>query len=157
MGALLLSKRLQEYFASSISGISGLGDTLLSRITINGLSGQFLIGILLGLIWTPCVGPTLGAAIALASQGTQLTNIVLTMGIFGFGAGLPLALLGFVSRGVLMRAKGSLVNVGTIGKKLLGIFLLMISILILTGLDKRMEAFLVDISPSWLTELTTSL
>tara|TARA_Y100000385_G_C12989895_1_gene592296 strand:+ start:420 stop:1148 length:729 start_codon:yes stop_codon:yes gene_type:complete len=157
LGALLLSKRLQEYFASSISGISGLGDTLLSRITINGLSGQFLIGILLGLIWTPCVGPTLGAAIALASQGTQLTNIVLTMGIFGFGAGLPLALLGFVSRGVLMRAKGSLVNVGTIGKKLLGIFLLMISILILTGLDKSMEAFLVDISPSWLTELTTSL
>lgn len=157
LGIVLLSKQLQDYFAQSISGVGGFGNSILSKITINGLFGQFIIGLLLGLIWSPCVGPTLGAAITLASQGTHLSNIMLMMGVFGFGAGLPLAILGFVSRSFLNKARGRLANAGSIGKKVLGVFLLIISILILTGLDKRMEAFLVQISPTWLTELTTSL
>lgn len=157
LGVVLLSKRLQDYFAQSISGVGGFGNSLLSKMTINGLTGQFVIGLLLGLIWSPCVGPTLGAAITLASQGTHISSIALMMGVFGFGAGLPLAILGFVSRSVLNKVRGRLANVGFIGKKILGAFLLIISILILTGLDKSMEAFLVEISPTWLTELTTSL
>ncbi|MBU3636071.1 cytochrome c biogenesis CcdA family protein [Polynucleobacter sp. es-MAR-4] len=157
LGVVLLSKRLQDYFTQSISSVGGFGNSLLSKITINGLTGQFVIGLLLGLIWSPCVGPTLGAAIALASQGAHISSILLMMGVFGFGAGLPLAILGFVSRSVLNKARGRLANAGSIGKKILGMFLLIISILILAGWDKSMEAFLVEISPAWLTELTTSL
>jgi len=157
IGVVLLSKKLQDYFARSISGVGGLGNSLLSRVTINGLFGQFVIGLLLGLIWSPCVGPTLGAVITLASQGTHLSSIALMMGVFGLGAGLPLAALGFVSRSVLNSARGHLANAGSMGKKILGIFLLIMSILILTGYDKNVEAFLVEISPNWMTELTTSL
>jgi len=130
---------------------------LLSKITVNGFLDQFVIGLLLGLVWSPCVGPTLGAAIALASQGTQITNIALIMGVFGLGAGIPLAILGLLSRNVLLKARGGLANAGLIGKRILGVFLVIMSLLILTGLDKSMEAFLVEISPAWLTELTTFL
>jgi cytochrome c-type biogenesis protein len=37
-----------------------------------GLLGQAGIGVLLGLVWSPCVGPTLGAATILAAQGKNL-------------------------------------------------------------------------------------
>jgi cytochrome c-type biogenesis protein len=41
----------------------------------NGLSGQFTIGLLLGTVSSPCVGPTLGAASLLAAQGRDLGEV----------------------------------------------------------------------------------
>jgi len=156
IGIVLISNRLQERFAVAMSGVSGAGNSLLSKVTIDGLLGQFLIGILLGLVWTPCVGPTLGAAITLASQGRDLGKIIFVMGIFGLGAGLPLALLGMLSRGAMMKAKGKLGNAGKFGKQLLGGFLIVISLLVMTGQDKTLESFLLKHSPDWLTDLTTT-
>lgn len=156
IGIVLISSRLQERFAIAMSGVSGAGNSLLSKVTIDGLLGQFLIGILLGLVWTPCVGPTLGAAITLASQGRDLGKIVFVMAIFGLGAGLPLALLGMLSRGAMMKAKGRLGNAGKFGKQLLGGFLIVISLLVMTGQDKALESFLLKHSPDWLTDLTTT-
>lgn len=156
IGIVLISNRLQERFAVAMSGVSGAGNSLLSKVTIDGLLGQFLIGILLGLVWTPCVGPTLGAAITLASQGRDLGKIVFVMAIFGLGAGLPLALLGMLSRGAMMKAKGRLGNAGKFGKQLLGGFLIVISLLVMTGQDKALESFLLKHSPDWLTDLTTT-
>lgn len=156
IGMVLISSRLQERFAIAMSGVSGAGNSLLSKVTIDGLLGQFLIGILLGLVWTPCVGPTLGAAITLASQGRDLGKIVVVMAVFGLGAGLPLALLGMLSRGAMMKAKGKLGNVGKFGKQLLGGFLIVISLLVITGQDKPLESFLLKHSPAWLTDLTTT-
>jgi len=156
IGIVLISNRLQERFAVAMSGVSGAGNSLLSKVTIDGLLGQFLIGILLGLVWTPCVGPTLGAAITLASQGRDLGKIIFVMGIFGLGAGLPLALLGMLSRGAMMKAKGKLGNAGKFGKQLLGGFLIVISLLVMTGQDKALESFLLKHSPDWLTDLTTT-
>ena len=156
IGIVLISNRLQERFAVAMSGVSGAGNSLLSKVTIDGLLGQFLIGILLGLVWTPCVGPTLGAAITLASQGRDLGKIVFVMAIFGLGAGLPLALLGMLSRGAMMKAKGKLGNAGKFGKQLLGGFLIVISLLVMTGQDKALESFLLKHSPDWLTDLTTT-
>lgn len=156
IGIVLISTALQERLAIAMSSVSGVGDSLLSKITINGLPGQFLIGFLLGLIWTPCVGPTLGAAITLASQGKDLGMIVIVMAIFGLGAGLPLALLGLLSRSAMMKAKIKLGSAGHLGKKLLGGFLILISLLVITGQDKPIEIYLLKISPDWLTQLTTS-
>jgi cytochrome c biogenesis protein CcdA len=156
IGIVLISNRLQERFAIAMSGVSGAGNSLLSKVTIDGLLGQFLIGILLGLVWTPCVGPTLGAAITLASQGRDLGKIVFVMAIFGLGAGLPLALLGMLSRGAMMKVKGKLGNAGKLGKQLLGGFLIVISLLVMTGQDKALESFLLKHSPDWLTDLTTT-
>ncbi len=38
----------------------------------SGPVGQFGVGVLLGAVWSPCVGPTLGAALLLAAQGENL-------------------------------------------------------------------------------------
>ena len=153
---VLLSERLQAIFASLTSGVSSFGHGLLSRVTLDGLTGQFLIGILLGLVWSPCVGPTLGAAVTLASQGKELGNVIFIMLIFGLGAGLPLALIGYASKKAVGHLKGKLGNIGKIGKKLLGLFFLIMGVLIISGSDKNLEAFLLQHSPSWLTTLTTS-
>lgn len=82
-GAILLSATLQERFAVAASGFSNSGQSLLNRISTDSLAGQFMLGLILGVVWSPCVDPTLDAAITLASQGQSLGHITLVMALFG--------------------------------------------------------------------------
>ena len=74
---------------------------------------------------------------------------------FGIGAALPLLAIGLLSREALLRWRGRLLATGSGGKSLMGVLLIAVGVLILTGLDKRIETILVEASPAWLTELTT--
>jgi cytochrome c-type biogenesis protein len=155
-GLVMLVPRLQEVFAQMTSRLSGAGTNVLGRVSGEGLAGQFCIGLLLGLVWSPCVGPTLGAATTLASQGTHLGHIALLMILFGLGAGLPLMILGGVSRASLERVRGALFSFGKIAKVTLGTVFAVLGVLVLTGLDRQIEAAVLAVSPMWLTAFTTS-
>ena len=155
LGAILLSDRLQARFASLTASLSALGNHALSRVRLQGLGGQLCIGLLLGVLWSPCVGPTLGAVSTLAAQGRDLPQVALVMLLFGTGASLPLVVLGAVSRTALLRHRAHLLALGRVGRRALGGILLVFGLVILSGLDKRLEAFLVQHSPGWLIELTT--
>jgi cytochrome c biogenesis protein CcdA len=155
LGAVLLVPAAQARLAAAGSPLSGLADQYFGQSAGSGLAGQFGIGLLLGAVWSPCVGPTLGAASLLASQGRDLPTVALTMAVFGIGAALPLVALGTVSRATLMTMRGKLLSVGKLGKVLLGAAFILIGVTILTGVDKRIEAALVAASPQWLTNLTT--
>jgi cytochrome c biogenesis protein CcdA len=154
-GLILLVPRLQDLFARATSSLSNSGNQLLSRLTIGGLASQFIVGALLGVVWSPCVGPTLGAATTLASQGRDLAQIALLMLIFGLGAAAPLVLLGFLSRASMMKIRGRLLGVGKYGKRLFGFALLVLGVLIATGADKSLEAWILNHTPEWLTAVTT--
>jgi len=52
-------------------------------------------GLLLGAIWSPCIGPTLGGAISLASQGQDLFWAFLIMLSFALGIGSVVVALGY--------------------------------------------------------------
>lgn len=154
-GIVLLSAPLQQRFAAATSGVSNGGMLLLQRMNPEGLRGQFVVGLLLGVVWSPCVGPTLGAAASLAAQGKQLPQVVLVIALFGFGAGLPLILLGSLSRTAIMRMRHRMLQAGAMGKLVLGAFLLLVGLFIVSGLDKSLEAFAVAHSPAWLIDVTT--
>src|SRR6267142_1143197 len=154
-GLILLVPKLQDVFASATGALSNSGNQLLARVTFNGFTGQFLVGLLLGVVWSPCVGPTLGAATTLASQGKDLGQIGLLMLLFGLGAAAPLVLLGSLSRARLTRVRGRLLNAGKVGKQVLGLVMLGLGILIAAGLDKSLEAWVLDRTPDWLTTVTT--
>lgn len=155
IGAVLILPRLQELVATAASPISSWASSRLGGGPGAGLGGQFGVGLLLGAVWSPCVGPTLGAAAVLASQGKDLGQVALTMTAFGIGAALPLLLLGMLSRQMMLSWRGRLLSAGGPLKAALGGLLVLVGTLVLTGLDKRAEAALVAASPAWLTELTT--
>jgi cytochrome c-type biogenesis protein len=154
-GLVLLVPKLQEVFARATSAFSNSGNQLLARVTVGGLAGQFLVGVLLGVVWSPCVGPTLGAASTLASQGKNLGQIGLLLLVFGLGAAAPLVLLGSLSRASLMKMRGRLLSGGKYGKQILGVVILSLGVMIATGVDKSFEAWILDHSPAWLTAATT--
>lgn len=155
LGLVLMSSSLQRRFAAATSGIGNAGNTLLSRLDLGGVHGQFAIGLALGVVWSPCVGPTLGGAIVLASQGSHLPQVALLMAVFGLGAAAPVLVLAQLSRATLSTARGKLLLAGKVGKVLLGAMMATVAVLIVTGADKPLESWLVQASPAWLTSLTT--
>ncbi len=153
--AILLSGTLQDRFAGATAGLGEAAGHWLNRLQPAGLRGQFLIGILLGAVWSPCVGPTLGATAALAAQRQSLGQVAIMMLLFGLGAAIPLLVIGTLSREAMLRWRGRAAGAGKAGKVALGLIMLVIALAILTDLDRRVESLLVDLSPDWLTSLTT--
>jgi len=155
IGLVLVLPPLQARLAVAAGPVGQWTDERFGDFSRHGLQGQFGLGLLLGAVWSPCVGPTLGAASVLAAEGHDLVEVAATMLLFGIGAALPLLLLGTLSRDVLMGWRGRMLAAGAGLKVGLGVVLIVGGALIVTGLDKRAETALVDASPAWLTALTT--
>ncbi len=155
IGVVLVVPPLQARVAVAAGPISNWADHTFSGFAGSGILGQFGVGLVLGAVWSPCVGPTLGAASLLAAQGKDLGQVALTMLAFGLGAVLPLIILGALSREILARWRDTLASAGSGGKYLLGGVLILTGFAIITGLDKALEAQIVAASPAWLTQLTT--
>ncbi|GLS45821.1 cytochrome c biogenesis CcdA family protein [Methylobacterium brachythecii] len=155
LGLVLMLSRLQMSFATAAGPIGAWAEERFGGFSTSGLGGQFGVGLLLGAAWSPCVGPTLGAASLLAARGENLASVALTMLAFGIGAAVPLALLGLASREALLRWRGNLASTSKIVKAAMGAVLVALGLLVLTGVDKRIEAWAVETAPDWLTALTT--
>ena len=149
IGLLLAIPLLQRQFAVASGPVGNWVD---QRFGGGEAGGQFGIGLLLGAVWSPWVGPTLGAASLLAAQGQNLAQVAIS---FGLGVAVPLVIIGMMSRQVLMRWRGRMLSSGGVVKSVLGVLFIFTGVMIISGQDKFLESVLVDASPEWLTTLTT--
>ncbi|MDT8399540.1 MAG: cytochrome c biogenesis CcdA family protein [Pseudomonadales bacterium] len=149
-GILLVVKPLGEWVTNHLSALT-------SRFNVDADGdrwyGQFGVGLLLGLVWLPCVGPTLGAAIALASMGQQMFTAFIVMLVFGLGTASVLLLAGLFSGKLLQRWRPALLTNAGRGKLLLGWMLLILGLMVLTGTDKALQTWALMILPEWATSL----
>ncbi len=153
-GIVLLSGALHQRFALAAGPLANAGNALMERISPDTVGGQFLLGLLLGAVWAPCVGPTLGAASLLAAQGRDLPGVIAVMAAFGLGTAVPMILIGLLSHEALTVWRGRLSRTGRMGERVLGTGALLVAALILTGFDRSLETALLAASPAWLTSLT---
>lgn len=154
-GIVLLLPQLQTRFAAALGPLVNGLEQRAARFPASGFGGQFALGLLFGAAWTPCTGPTLGAAAMMASAGHNMVQAAAGMLAFGIGASLPLLSLGLISRSTFQRWRGRLAGSGRHGRILLGIVLVLFGLLIVTGLDQTLETVLVAHFPTWLSDLTT--
>jgi cytochrome c-type biogenesis protein len=155
-GLVLLVPMLQRALAQVSAPLTQGGNALLARFTPQGLVGQLGLGLLLGAVWSPCTGPTLGAAIGLAAQAATAVGAGGVMLSFSLGAAVPILILAYGSRSIMAR-RGGMAAIGGIGKPAMGAGLAAVGLLVITGWDKGLEAWAVDAMPSWLVGLTTAI
>ncbi len=155
LGAVLIVPVLGSRLAGAAGPVSRWANRRLEGFSAAGLPGQFGIGVLLGVAWSPCVGPTLGAASLLASQAKDLPRVAATMLLFGLGASSPLLAVGILSAEVMSKVRRHAVSAGRGLKAALGIVFVLMGAAIVSGADKTIETALVEASPQWLTDLTT--
>ncbi|MFY9991034.1 MAG: cytochrome c biogenesis CcdA family protein [Rhodoplanes sp.] len=154
-GAVLLAPSLQAQVALAAGPIANGAQSFIDRFQSSGLKGQFLLGAALGAIWSPCSGPTLGAAIGLAAQSDTALQAAVTMAAFGLGAATPIVALAYGSRRAVLARREWLDWLSRVGKPLMGAILIAIGVSILSGLDKTIETVLTQAMPDWLVALTT--
>jgi cytochrome c-type biogenesis protein len=153
-GVVLMLPNLQAQLAVAAGPLSNWSQQRFGGGPTHGLRGQFGVGLLLGTVWGPCVGPTLGAATMLAAQGRDLGWVALTMLVFGLGSALPFLVLGTLTREALMRWRDRLTSAGKRGKMLLGAVLTATGLLIVLGFDKTFETWVMTFAPQFLVDLS---
>ncbi len=156
-GVFLLVPAAQALLTRAATPLADWANRRQAGLERFGLAGQAAIGVLLGLVWSPCVGPTLGAATVLAAQGENLGQVALVMFAFGLGIAAVLLAIALASRSLFTRWRGRLMSAGGGGKRALGGLLLIVGIMIFTGVDRILEGLIVSASPEWLTNLTTMI
>ncbi len=137
---------LMSPLASSANGASASLDTA-------SLKGAFLLGGLLGLIWSPCSGPLLGTALTLVATEGGAARGALILGLFGAGAAIPLVGVAYLSRAGFSRMQTWVVAHADPTKKIFGSILLLVGLAILSGADRWLEGQI----NTWLPEAWLAL
>ena len=127
IGAVLAVPSFHARSATSAGPVGNWVDQRFGGFSSTGPGGQFGVGLLLGAVWSPFVGPTLGAASVLAARGENLVQVALTMAIFRHRRGGS----AFASGGAFPRDhakwRGHIASTGGWLKTALGIVLIVVS------------------------------
>lgn len=113
----------------------GLYSDTRRQMTANGkqgLGGSALMGVVFAAGWTPCIGPTYGAILTMAFQGTEPLRAALLLLAYSLGLGIPFltaALFLDGVQGILRRVQRHMRLVEIVS----GALLILIGILVATG------------------------
>jgi cytochrome c-type biogenesis protein len=152
LGAVLVVPAFGNWVTLRLSMLSGKMNIQPGNNPVSP-SGQFGVGALLGFVWLPCVGPTLGAAVALAALGQNMSMAFVVMLAYGIGTAGVLMAAGMISGKILTRWRSGMMASGKLGKKMLGWSVLVLGLLVLTKTDKVLEAWTVGLLPVWIYSL----
>ena len=156
-GVILLVPRAQDLLARVASPLASRANVGIERIQGAGAAGQLAVGVLLGAVWSPCVGPTLGGAIGLAASGENLGQAGVTMLAFGIGVSTVLMALAYGSREILNARRERLMSWMPWAKPVMGATLLVVGVSIFFHLDRMIESRLLDLMPGWLIDFSVAV
>lgn len=149
-GLSLLFPKFQAMFEHLFSKLSSFAPQTQGR---KGFGGGLLVGLSLGLLWTPCVGPILAAVISLAVIGDVSFAAFLITLSYSVGTAIPML---FIIKGGALTLKKfpwlvqNLANV----QKVFGVIMIATGIMIALNLDRKFQTFILDTFPSYGTGLT---
>jgi cytochrome c biogenesis protein CcdA/thiol-disulfide isomerase/thioredoxin len=153
MGLLLLLPPLTLKFESKISEWVGRFAPK-SNQPSSGFIGGFVVGLSLGILWTPCSGPIF-AAISTASATSKISFAIFLVTLaYLLGVSIPLYLLVIGGRKLLNRIKVINRYLGKI-QIVSGLVLISFALATATGFDKTLEIKLLNHLPSYTNFLTS--
>ena len=156
-GAVMLVPALSSGFSTVTAGIATRADARIDQASDNGLVGQFVSGGLLGAVWSPCIGPTLGAAIALASTGESLGRAGGIMVAFAFGVSTLIIGLAYGAKSAIRRRQSLLRLLADRAKPVMGVTFIAVGLALWFGLNHLIEGWLVRNLPAWLIDFSVSI
>lgn len=144
MGVVLFDEELNNEYSMFMSRMVGrIGDRRFGKGVLGGLG----LGMSLGVVWIPCVGPILGSILAFAAQGSDPAYGALLLLVYAIGVGIPMLVIAYTGRKLSGRVRP--VHLGAI-KKLAGVLMVLAGIMMLFGIDKYIQKLLLPYMPAYL-------
>lgn len=140
-------QRFLEKLFSRLSQFAPRGNTKTS------FWSGFVVGVSLGLLWTPCVGAILASVIALAITGTVTWS---TFGItlaYSIGTAIPMFAIMLGGQHALQRVPWLRIHTATI-QKVFGVIMIVTAIGIFTNVDRQFQTWIITQFPSYGVGLT---
>ena len=156
-GIVMLVPQASAVFSTATAGFAARADSGLDDVDRGSLTGQFVGGMLLGAVWSPCVGPTLGGAISLASQGESLLRATSIMVFFALGISTIILALGYGARSALQKRQAAMRRFAIAARPLLGAIFIAVGLMLFFKWHYVIESWLLDIMPIWLQDLSVAL
>ena len=140
--------RFSERFFTLLSRFSKSGNS-----TSQGFGGGLVLGLSLGLVWAPCVGPILASVITLAASSSVNMEIILITLSYALGTAVPMFLIIIGGRNVFCRV--SRLNRYTASiQKSFGILMIIVAMMIYFQFDRKFQIFVLDHLPWYGSGLT---
>jgi cytochrome c biogenesis protein CcdA/thiol-disulfide isomerase/thioredoxin len=118
-----------------------------------GFWGGVVVGLSLGLIWTPCVGPIMASVISLAlTQHVDGGSVFITLA-YTLGTSIPMLAIMLGGRALLNRVPALTRNAGNIQKGF-GVLMILVGVAIGLGWDRQFQATILRAFPNYGTGLT---
>jgi cytochrome c-type biogenesis protein len=101
-GVLMICPATFERFATRLAGAGG---ALLPVTAAQTNLGGFVLGTTLGLIWTPCAGPVLGAILTAIATSPDHTHGALLLLTYTVGAAVPMLVVAYGGQAISTRLR----------------------------------------------------
>lgn len=150
-GISLIIPQFQQVIERLFSRLAGLAPK--SSSNNSGFLGGVLIGLSLGLVWTPCVGPILASIISLSFTGTVTSTAFLITLAYSLGTALPMLAITYGGRQLLQNHPWLLKNTGKI-QKVFGLVMIVTALAILFNFDRKFQAYILEKFPNYGIGLT---
>lgn len=135
--------------------LSDAANNLLAKVNLGGYAGQFTIGAILGLAWSPCIGPTLGFASGLTATASGAAQVLIIALIFSAGVSTVLLLLSYGTQKAIGNRRQALMSTGSWLKPLTGVLMIAVGLFLMTGIYKQALFAVEQLLPGWWIDLTT--
>jgi cytochrome c biogenesis protein CcdA len=132
---------LTGYFTGLLTSAQTIG-----RQAGTGNWGGFVMGLVLGIIWTPCAGPVLGSILTLIATQTDLAQASILLVAYAVGAGIPLLVIGYASQWVTTRVS-SLARHAKTMQQVFGVLILLLAAAMFYGYDLEIQQKLLELYP----------
>lgn len=156
-GLVMLVPSLSGQFSTATAGLAARADAQIDATSDAGLGGQVLSGALLGAVWSPCIGPTLGAAIALASTGESLGRAGAIMTAFALGVSTLILGLAYGAKSAIRKRQTLLRALADRAKPVMGATFIAVGLALWFGLHHVIDRWLIETLPAWLIDFSVSI
>jgi cytochrome c biogenesis protein CcdA/thiol-disulfide isomerase/thioredoxin len=153
-GVVMLVPRLRELFDVAVSRIASRGGAggAPSRKRA-GFWGGIPVGLSLGLVWTPCVGPIMASVISLAlSQKVDGGSVFVTLA-YTLGTAIPMLAVMLGGRALIARVPALARNAGKI-QRVFGAVMILMGVALIFQWDRQIQTAILRAFPSYGSGLT---
>ena len=156
-GLVMIVPALKDRFQMLVSRVASRGAKRSSGAAGGRASTGFWsgvpVGISLGLVWTPCVGPIMASVITLAlTQQIDGGAIIITLA-YTIGTAIPMFAVMAGGRALLNRAKWLSRSTDKI-QKVFGVLMVLVGVSIAFGWERRFQSAILDVLPGYGSGLT---
>jgi cytochrome c biogenesis protein CcdA/thiol-disulfide isomerase/thioredoxin len=152
-GVVMLVPALGRWFEAATAWIANRGTRPAGAPRRAGFWSGLPVGVSLGLVWTPCVGPIMASVVSLAlTQRVDGGAVFITLA-YTLGTSLPMLVIMLGGRALLNRVPALTRNAAKIQKGF-GVVMILVGVAIALGWDRQFQATVLRAFPRYGTGLT---